>query len=148
MNTKRLTRTRDMLLELKARGVTTEPDRDRHQFDIATWGTKGYEHCGTVACIGGWATLDPVLRAEGLFRVGDTSSGDPGDMTPMVEPLDSFGLPVKPLVAYDALMDFYDLGYTTADYIFSGHNTNDLDKAVARIDRVLAGYKPSVGERT
>jgi len=135
MNTQRLERAAEVVQELIDRGLPTEfppgeePDVT-DKFNISGWGYR--TSCGTVACLGGWMTLDPELRREGLRHTGDVR---PGSL--MLQPV--FG----DEIAGAALMDFFGISGDEMLYIFGGGNPNSLEKGLSRIQRVLRGeYDP------
>lgn len=123
-----------MLLELIERGVKPASmiaDDGNDHFCIYSWGKKG---CGTTGCIGGWATLDPELRAQGLKNYNDLDLDYASDLTPVFE--DDGG--------FTALGKFYELDTDTTNYIF-GHHNNTLEHAVERITDVLQGRYETEG---
>lgn len=124
MNRDRMLKLRSLVVELAARHVS-EGDNGPNGLLMQTWGKSN--SCGTVACLGGWATTDPALRAEGLQNMRDR--GYENDLTP------AYG----DLCRYPALVDFFELTGEQADHIFNGYNTNRFADALGRIDLVLTG---------
>jgi hypothetical protein len=131
----RLERAEGVVQELIDRGVSTgyipgeEPDH-ADIFDISGWGYR--TDCDTVACLGGWMTLDPQLREMGLRNYTDLAPG---------------ACSLEPQYRGDgailAMMEFFDLTEHEATYIFGGYNPNSLEKGLSRIQRVLRGeYDP------
>jgi hypothetical protein len=131
----RLERAERVVQELIDRGVSTgydpgeEPDV-ADMLDITSWGY--YSDCGTVACLGGWMTLDPKLREMGLRHYGDLHPGS-CSLEPQYAGEGAIG----------AVMEFFGLDGHEATYIFGGDNPNSLDAGLSRIQRVLRGeYDP------
>jgi len=127
MNRNRLLKLRSLVVELAARHVSEGADGP-NGFLMQTWGKSNT--CGTVACLGGWASTDPALRAEGLRNMND--QGYENDLTPAY----------RDLYRYGALLDFFGLTLEQTDHIFNGYNTNSFRDALARINLVLAGGLP------
>lgn len=74
---------------------------------------QSHWHCGTTACAGGHAAMDPLFQAEGLSQ---TSTG-----APLYAGYDAF----------DALSRFFDLSYAQTSYIFGSTTYEDLAEEIA-----------------
>jgi hypothetical protein len=86
-----------------------------------TWGSAN--DCGTVACIAGWFTLDPVFQAQGLEHTHSFNM-QPG-----------YGS----AEGWPALELFFGVGYQEVNHIFGSDNTNRLEDAIERIQNILDG---------
>jgi hypothetical protein len=130
MNKERLEHAITVIEGLKAGGVqpveVDETDGDR--ISMSDWGKR--HTCGTVGCLGGWFTLDPSFRAEGLRNENDINPES------AVEDLRPWFNGVRD---YDALQEFFDLNIYEIRHIFGGYNTNSLDDGIDRIRWVLLG---------
>lgn len=76
MNRERLEHGVKVLQELLARRVRdgdTAHELEGDRFNILGWGYT--TSCGTSACVGGWFTLDPVFRAQGLSNSREMGLG-------------------------------------------------------------------------
>ena len=107
MHKTRLKRLAD-LLERKGpyRGKKPIPD---DKFDMKTWKSSNYMGCGTTACAIGWAAQDKWFKEKGL-KLEKTGFHEwwPVTITKQGEEIDGL----------DAVMDFFDLSYEEADFLF------------------------------
>lgn len=133
MNQERISRAVAVVRELIDRGVTDEPDEidSAEALNMATWGRKS--DCGTSACLGGWMTLDPELRAQGLRNRRDFFPDHTYSLEPRFEGEQG---------GY-ALAVFFDITGDEMRYVFGGDNPNSLTKGLSRLERVARGeYDP------
>jgi hypothetical protein len=69
--------------------------------DLAVQTMDAADHCGTIACAGGWLALAPEMQERGL------------------RPSVILGAPtLGSLRSYAALASFFDIGHTEADQLF------------------------------
>jgi hypothetical protein len=117
MNVGRLKHGITVLQGLIEREVNDGPE----QVDMNAWGSQ--DRCGTIACIGGWFTLDPVFQAQGLeFEAPDDLAPHYGHRQGM-----------------EALMFFFEIDQHQVSHIFGSHNSDQLEHAIERIQNVLDG---------
>lgn len=129
MNRERLQHAIKVIEKLKDAGVQSDDDTDTgDRLNLCDWGRT--TNCGTVACLGGWFTLDPTFREQGLRSERDNDRGPfPDGHAPL------FG----GRRGYDALELFFELHRIECRHIFAGWNTNSLDDGVERIRALLDG---------
>jgi len=92
----------------------------------------GYEEhgCRTTGCLAGWMTLDPALRAMGLYNHGD--------LLPDRE--EHWLLPrYGDVNGVSAMTQFLDITENAFEYVFGVHNADDWDEAIERLQELLDG---------
>jgi hypothetical protein len=89
------------------------------RFDLGDWSTRVEDPCSFAGCAVGWATQDPVLRAEGLGM----RDGFPRFEGTMVD------------YGWDAVQEFFDLTHADA---YSMFGLNSYDSPAPRPDTVAA----------
>ncbi len=94
------------------------------------WGRNEYGDVA-VACLAGWATLEPGLRELGLRSLNDhwRYREDRGILRPFFEGS----------VGYTALGKLFDLGFKQRAYLFAQSGGSSWSDARERIQNVLKG---------
>ena len=126
MNTQRLEHAKKIIARLRAEGVCdTQTPIGGSVLDMGRWGIT--TPCGTSACLGGWFTLDPVFREQGLES--DRSKKLDRNLYPHFANHTGF----------TSLAVFFGVDQPSSKHIIHGRNTNSFTDALERIDEVLAG---------
>lgn len=126
MNRDRLEHAKRVVECLRDAGVADAKKEGQDVLRMGDWG-HARDH-STIACLGGWFSLDPHFREQGLRNARDTTPN-----TTSLVPC------YQDRTAYSALALFFDIDNVAAHHIFAGWNTNRWDDAVERIDDVPKG---------
>ena len=127
MNLKRAVLTRKLILRMIRQGVKgtyeVSPEdlpKAGKWLNMEVYGqiTKRFGECRTVACLGGYMTLDPELRKEGLRNEGD--------YRPDLEYYSLMPSYAGKEEGANSLADFLEIQYREARTMFDGNQPNNL----------------------
>lgn len=134
MNREMLEAAKAFLAELQSRGVREgrgdldDPNRGNRLW-LSVWGYD--DECGTCACIAGWLTTAPALRARGLRRLKDVSDD--------VCLSNAYAPAFAGAEGYSAMAEFFGISLQQSEHLFSSSNPSSFRHALVRFDQVLAG---------